>query len=116
MKISSIILTTTLLLLGYGVNEVQAVPTENEWGKGIYFDSYCSQKYPNSKPVLVINNVTGWKCRVENNSHSTDYGVDVADACLKSYGFRNPHGYGKYSNPYSWFCGEPKQAAEYVKK
>lgn len=112
MKISKIILTATLLFLGYHVNEVKAVPAANEWGQGVDFDSYCSQKYPNSKAVLVAKNATGWRCKVEQDLRS----FDVADACLKVYGVRNPHGYGKYSNPYSWFCGKPKKSAEYVKK
>ncbi|HAG80102.1 MAG TPA: hypothetical protein DCL61_02800 [Cyanobacteria bacterium UBA12227] len=118
LKLSSILLTTTLLAVSSGVQEVKAqAAADNAWGRGIDFGVYCPKKYPTSTAVLVNNNVTGWKCRITNSYRSTDYGIDVGDACLKAYGYYKPHGYGNFNNPYSWFCGQPKTGSnpQYVR-
>jgi hypothetical protein len=113
LKILPILVSTTLLAVSANVPEVKAQSTsENAWGKSIDLGWYCTQKYPQPgatvSAVLVNNNVTGWKCRVTYGYLSADYGIDISDACQAIYG-THTHGYGRFTQPYSWFCDTPKR-------
>lgn len=115
LKISaSILLSATFLGVGAAMQTVQAQSRgDNTWGKGIDLGWYCPRKIASSRAVLQANdnqafNVVGWKCQVVFNGYiQRNYGIDVADACRSIYG-TSSHGYGRYDDPNSWFCGLPR--------
>lgn len=111
LKIFPILLAATLLpMIGITQKAKAQEVSENYWGNSLDIGWYC-RNIGADNAVLVSNDVFGWRCQAGDNIIN----ISIEQVCNLTYGSPYPIGYGMFDNPSSWFCGTPKQSAEFVK-